>query len=231
MTWVKLDDQFIRHRKTRQLSHRAIVLHVAGLCHCAAMLTDGRIERDDVAMLITDARVNRATLAELVAKGQWHDCGDHYVIHDYLEYQESRDSVLIRRKKWADKKAGQRGGVPGGLQGGQDDMSPGESQGVSHAPVPSRPVPSSTTESLTTTHHHPHGGGHDEDDGRFAAVVAHITDLRIKAHPAKRNPLKYRTTVTASVIDEWGDTIRDFLATRPDVPADVCAAALALDIA
>src|SRR5688572_9546201 len=108
MTWVKLDDGFIRHRKIRQLSHRAIALHVAGLCHCAAQLTDGRIDKPDVPMLLADARVGKSVLSELVNTGCWHDDGDHYVIHDYLEYRESRETVLGRRQKWATIKRDRR---------------------------------------------------------------------------------------------------------------------------
>lgn len=135
MTWVKLDDGFMRHRKIRSLSHKALALHISGLCHCAAQLTDGRIERDDVPMLLAEAKVTKAALTELVAVGIWLDLGDHFLIHDYLEYQEPRAKVLQRREKWAKKKKSQReswGESPGDRTG--------DSWGESQAPDPTRPV-------------------------------------------------------------------------------------------
>lgn len=215
MTWVRIDDGFARNPKIMALPHKSIVLHVAGLCYCASNLTDGHIPKAAIPMLLAEARVTRAAVKPLVERGVWtvHDGDDGYNVHDYLKYQESRADVQQRRDRWAEKKRRQRSSP--------DEMSTGDSQGDSTGesprPIPSHPIPSVTT----GTNHHPSYTGGGDDDERFRAVVEAIADDRIKRHPARDNPLKYRTTVVASVIEQQGDAIRAFLASfHPDADAE-----------
>jgi hypothetical protein len=118
MPWANFDDQFPKHPKVVPLSDAAFRLQVAGVCHSAQYLTNGRVEATTVALLVP--RYKRATLAELLRRGHWHALGQgcgtptcpqgeegHYVIHDYLEWNRSREQVEAERERKS--KAGKKG--------------------------------------------------------------------------------------------------------------------------
>lgn len=102
MPWVKLDDRFPSHRKIALLSDRAFRLHVSAICWCAENLTDGRISDRELA-LVTRVRGVKATAKQLEDAGLWDRTDDGWVIHDYLDYNPSREQVLLERKKNAER--------------------------------------------------------------------------------------------------------------------------------
>ncbi|MFI8206846.1 hypothetical protein [Streptomyces sp. NPDC085937] len=102
MPWVKLDDRFPSHRKIALLSDRAFRLHVSAICWCAENLTDGRIADRELA-LVTRVRGVKATAKQLEDAGLWDRTEDGWVIHDYLDYNPSREQVLLERKKNAER--------------------------------------------------------------------------------------------------------------------------------
>ncbi|MFJ3289946.1 hypothetical protein ACIPMW_32260 [Streptomyces sp. NPDC086669] len=102
MPWVKLDDRFPSHRKIALLSDRAFRLHVSAICWCAENLTDGRIGDRELA-LITRVRGVKATAKQLEDAGLWDRTDDGWLIHDYLDYNPSREQVLLERKKNAER--------------------------------------------------------------------------------------------------------------------------------
>ena len=102
MTWVKLDDSFADHPKVLQAGLPAVGLYVIALAHSSRHLTDGHI---------TDAFVDRSagrqagTLAQaLVTAGLWTRNGDGWDIHDYLDFNPSRDTILQRRRQDSSRK-------------------------------------------------------------------------------------------------------------------------------
>lgn len=102
MPWVRLDDRFPSHRKVALLSDRAFRLHVSAICWCAENLTDGHIA-DRELPLVARLRNVKATAKQLEDAGLW-DRGDAgWFIHDYLDYNPSRDQVLAERKKNAER--------------------------------------------------------------------------------------------------------------------------------
>jgi hypothetical protein len=102
MPWVKLDDRFPSHRKIALLSDRAFRLHVSAICWCAENLTDGRIA-DRELPLVAHIRGIKATAKQLEEAGVWDRTEDGWEIHDYLDYNPSREQVLIERKKNAER--------------------------------------------------------------------------------------------------------------------------------
>ncbi|MFE2710547.1 hypothetical protein ACFXKI_00800 [Streptomyces mirabilis] len=98
MPWVKLDDRFPSHRKVALLSDRAFRLHVCAMCWCAENLTDGRIGERELA-LVTRIRGVKATAKQLEDAGLWDRTEDGWEIHDYLDYNPSREQVQAERKK------------------------------------------------------------------------------------------------------------------------------------
>ena len=112
MTWVTFDDGFPDHRKVSALSDSAFRLHVAGICHCNKHLSDGLVDAEDVPRLVR--RFRRQALNELVERGLWVEVGTEagvaaYSIHDFLDWNLSREKVLARREKAASRMRRRRG--------------------------------------------------------------------------------------------------------------------------
>jgi hypothetical protein len=93
-SWLRLEASFIDHPKVAPLSNQAFRIHIRGLCYCAQHLTDGFIPR------IVAGR-NERWIQELLDAGLWEEMGQGlgYEIHDYLEYNPSRDELEAQRKK------------------------------------------------------------------------------------------------------------------------------------
>ncbi|NLG55650.1 MAG: hypothetical protein GX542_08380 [Rhodococcus sp.] len=102
MPWVKLDDRFPSHRKVALLSDRAFRLHVSAICWCSENLTDGRIA-DRELPLVAHIRGIKATAKQLEDAGLWTRTGDGWEVHDFLDYNPSREQVLAERKKNAER--------------------------------------------------------------------------------------------------------------------------------
>jgi hypothetical protein len=113
VSWVKLDDHFPEHPKVAHVGMVGMALQVAALCYSARNLTDGHIPAVMVPKLTGMTPKQSKTLAaRMVEAGLWDletgVGGLEYVIHDYLEYNPSRASVLQKRD--ADlKRKGYRG--------------------------------------------------------------------------------------------------------------------------
>lgn len=112
MPWVKLDDDFSDHRKIMAVGPLAAWMHVCALCYCARLLTDGFIPAAQVRKL---ADVDDATslAALLVREGLWQSAEGGYRIHDYLEYNPSREQVEATKAVRAE--AGKQGGIKSGV--------------------------------------------------------------------------------------------------------------------
>ena len=92
MGWVRLDDRFPDHPKVEAISDRAFRLHIRGLCYCSEHLTDGRVPRQ-VAKRLGSLK----SLGELISVALWSDEKDGYYIHDYLDFNPSKERVLATR--------------------------------------------------------------------------------------------------------------------------------------
>ncbi len=110
MAWVKLDDGFAQHPKLMRAGPLALAMQVAGLCYANRFLTDGHIPAAVVPTLLPLGGVADVSdvVASLVKYGLWTESGEGYEIHDYLEYQPSREEALALRE--ARRDAGRRGG-------------------------------------------------------------------------------------------------------------------------
>lgn len=99
MTWLRLDDQFHRHRKVAPLSDSAFRLHVTALLECSNQLTDGRLDCALVPTLPRAPQGKRLTdaLRELEKSGLWHREGDVFVMHDFLDWNPPASDVLDKR--------------------------------------------------------------------------------------------------------------------------------------
>lgn len=110
MCWLKVDDEMWCNPKVVAVSNDAKLLWVWAMNYSANKLTDGVLKWPQVQMLagclgLTDWK---AVAAELVENGLFEVEDEDYVIHDYLEYNPSREQVLAQRT--ARSEAGRRGG-------------------------------------------------------------------------------------------------------------------------
>jgi len=154
MPWVRFDDQYPIHRKVDGLSDAAFRLHTSAIFWSARNLTDGFVSEEDLGGVTARVRTPARFAAECVAKDNWHDSrypcpsekcpapvDDSYpqgwVIHDYWEYQPSKQQVVkerqasaLRQKRWKEKHYH------------SPSSSNGSSNAVTHAvsnPAPPRP--------------------------------------------------------------------------------------------
>lgn len=112
MPWVRIDEAFADHPKIIEAGESAVCLFICGLAYCGHMLSDGVIPKRKARVLypMNDAA---AAADALVRVGLWHEDGDNYVVHDYLDYQpsraeveEARSKTKARVEKWRGEKAG-----------------------------------------------------------------------------------------------------------------------------
>lgn len=147
MPWVRFDDTFPTHRKVDGLSDAAFRLHVSAIFWCARNLTDGVVPEEDLDLVTARVRTPARFTAELVGRGLWHgsghacpDCPDvasGWVIHGYLEFQPSKEKVLVDRRSSADRQKAWRDRHS---QSNRNGSSNAVSNGPSN-PAPTRPDP------------------------------------------------------------------------------------------
>jgi hypothetical protein len=164
MPWGRVDDSLYDNPKLDKLGKDRLAcvgLHFLAISWCNRWLTDGLVPADRVSRLGGTPRL----VAALVGADLWEPVGDGYHVHDFLEFNDSREQVLATRAAEREKKRKQRAVGAGKAVGSgavvndptsgrfmspeaslavSPDVSPGDSRGVSPStrPVPSRPVPS-----------------------------------------------------------------------------------------
>lgn len=107
MTWVRLDEEFADHPKVVQVGPMAMAVHVSALCYCNRYLTDGFIPSAKARILFDVPDVD-TEIKRLVTANLWEQIDGGYQVHDYLDYQPSKQTVLETRSK--KQAAGQAGG-------------------------------------------------------------------------------------------------------------------------
>lgn len=147
MPWVKLDDRFPDHPKLLRLGDdydACLSLHIRGLCYCAANLTDGFIPSRTFLG-------HEAVSAKLAEVGLWCACDGGYLIHDYLEYNPSREQAIETAA--ARSEAG-KVGAEARWRGKSHNKSHGKVNGKimprPRTPTPSPKVSESETDSETS---------------------------------------------------------------------------------
>ena len=113
MSWVKLDDQWMDHPKIIMAGRDARDMWLASITWCSKHLTDGYFPVDLLPSLAVAAGVDVANCqtfaTRLLEVGLWDASGTDYTVHDYLDYNPSKEQALATRE--ARKEAGRAGGV------------------------------------------------------------------------------------------------------------------------
>jgi hypothetical protein len=222
MAWVRLDDGFITHPKALAVGPLGRELFISGLCWCATHLTDGQIPKVVVPVLAAQAGVKPALTKTLVAAGLWHDEGDHYRVHDFLDYNES--AYELRQRRAARAEAGRRGGLRSGesRNGSKHEASASPplqanaevvaTPTLQPRPGPARPLGISLSAAAAARC----------CDDRPAAAAA--MDLIVKIRRSKegdrvRNVKRWTESVRAGIVEEYGEQIKTYLDQHPDAAA------------
>jgi hypothetical protein len=111
---LDVDDLYPEHPKLIGLGSWCEVagwLNLAAIAWCKRYLTDGVVPKAAVWRLASfrgmtidgEAVTPEAVASRLVTRDMWHERGDGYLIHDFLDYQESRKTVLGRRRAWRER--------------------------------------------------------------------------------------------------------------------------------
>lgn len=115
MTWVRIDDRFAQHPKVVAAGPLAMAMQVAALGYCNRELTDGFIPRSIARTLMDcDPEAGIAVsvswvIGRLIQAGMWEEVEGGYRIHDFHDYQPTKEEVLALREKRVE--AGRIGGL------------------------------------------------------------------------------------------------------------------------
>lgn len=118
MTWVRMDDGEPEHPKVLMVGPLAYALHCSARAYCNRQLTDGFIPAGKLSGLL-DAEhpdLDGVSLTELAQRlvdarppghehGLWETREGGWAIHDYLDYQPSREKVLSERARDRQRKS------------------------------------------------------------------------------------------------------------------------------
>lgn len=113
MAWTRVDDDFLGHGKVARAAEilgrfglgRVLVIWHQGQSHANRYLTDGFLSLDTVKRFHDDPQPLKVAEA-LVGAGLWETARGGYRIHDYLDYNPSRETVLAKRARDLERKLG-----------------------------------------------------------------------------------------------------------------------------
>lgn len=99
--WVRIDENAMEHPKVAGLPGESFKLWVQGLAHCQKFLTDGLIDRVSLRGLRS---YSPKRVADLIDARLWVPAeNDSVQVHDYLQWNESREHVLKVRAQGRDR--------------------------------------------------------------------------------------------------------------------------------
>jgi hypothetical protein len=96
MTYVRIDDHFPQHRKLLALDDASFALYVRAICYSSTQLSDGEIPLNALSLLTRNRRP-QTLVDRLLSADLWESTLTGWRIHDYLDWQESAESVLTKR--------------------------------------------------------------------------------------------------------------------------------------
>lgn len=96
MAWVRIHDGALTHPKLGPFVdyRNPFCLWVWGLSYAQMHLTDGVILKTSL-----PTRAARLPAAKLVAMGLWHDEGDSFRVHDYTDWNYTKERIQQERLK------------------------------------------------------------------------------------------------------------------------------------
>ena len=108
MAWGRLDDGYYDHPKVLKALDSdagAVGLHCRAIAYCAKHQLDGHLSERAVCSLMPLQSDREKAVAALLDAGLLERNGDSYVVHDFLDYNPSREEVIEKRRKDRERKA------------------------------------------------------------------------------------------------------------------------------
>lgn len=142
MGWARFDDGYDSNPKMVTVGLAAQGVHVRAVCYARRHLTNGRVPSTWVAgQLAGDPgltlKQRRAVLERLVEHNAFEKVEGGYLVHDFLDFQPSREAVESQRKE--DRLRKDSGGNPNGKPPGSKRTPRGRaSRALLGAPVQSQ---------------------------------------------------------------------------------------------
>lgn len=97
MAWARVESTHPFNSKILSLSDTAFRLHIAAICVATQEMTDGRLSSDQVETILMSVKRRRGAKQawqELIDKGLLDVDSNGVTVHDYLDYNDSRDKIL-----------------------------------------------------------------------------------------------------------------------------------------
>lgn len=190
MAWARIDDAIIDHPKVLEAGEDARDLLIVSIIWCNKHLTDGRVPKAALGILSRKKSAKKNAEA-LVRVGLWHDEGDAWQLHDYLDWNPSKKEVEEKRNASAERmrKSRERRAKKAGATNAQVAPKLQRNTRATDASV-AAPTP---LHSLTTTPLPPAGGGFSEDSELDEAaeiagrVTARIVEITGRPYPIVRD--------------------------------------------
>lgn len=174
MSWGRLDDSLYDHPKVERIpaaSRLACVgLWTMAISYSNRHLTDGHVTTERIRKLGGTERL----VAALVEAGMFELTADGIQVHDFCEYNETREKVIDRREQMRElgKLGGIRSGESRAKRTGKRDASTDDEAQAQAERLNSRPVPS---DSHTR----------EEDEG-YTATPGAVPRTTAAVHPSGR---------------------------------------------
>ena len=173
--WVKIDDHFDEHDKTLDAGPLGMAFHVAALCYCNRQLTDGFIRNAKAKNLLDlEGMADPSEVIDrLVRVGLWERVEGGFQIHDYLDYQPSREKVLAERER---KSVAGKKGAEAKHGAKQSAKQPAKDSAKQEPKQKDGPVPDTRSRSLSVVpeSNNTSGGGEEAAKAR-AKTIANVT--------------------------------------------------------
>jgi hypothetical protein len=142
MPWGRLDDQANRSPKLLALSDPAWRMWGCGLIYCNEELTDGFIPAHMIETFGVKAAGKKKIAKELCTKlvpgkdSLWHEVPGGYQVHDYLDWNDSREEVLKKRASGKDRQQRYRERKGDASHHASSDASRDALRNASQTPLP-----------------------------------------------------------------------------------------------
>lgn len=104
MSWLRIDDAVMDHPKILMLNDAQFRLWMRGLCYCQKHLTDGLLSDLAVKSIFGKAE----SVKRLVDAKLWDLYDGGFAVHDYLDWNDSRELTLQRKDAAEVKKVAHR---------------------------------------------------------------------------------------------------------------------------
>lgn len=197
MAWVRLDDGFSEHPKVVKAGPLGMALQIAALCYANRNLTDGFIPKAIVPLLVNFDGIGLTAspdssepvaatwqyVVEILLKaGLWEKANGGYMIHDYLDYQPSREDMNKARKENARRVREHRAKQGQSLPRSDSSVTPLKACGsdISETALTPHPNESPNTEGSAlgeTTPKHPREPTLDEILARYSRYDKNQLDM------------------------------------------------------